>query len=62
MPKEGQKCVSLKWLITENFVDEKKIKVQFVARGFEEDHLEKLCTDSPYLYCRKFACNDDYNR
>ena len=42
----GQKCISVRWVFTEKYVDGKKIvKAGLVARGFEES--EPLQVDSP---------------
>ena len=42
----GQKCISVRWVFTEKYVDGKKIvKARLVARGFEES--EPLQVDSP---------------
>ena len=40
--------ISTRWVLTEKFVNRNKTtKGCLVARGFEEDHLVKLHTDSP---------------
>ena len=44
---EGQDLISVKWIITEKFINgEKIIKARLVARGFEENS-DKLQCDSP---------------
>ena len=44
----GQRAISTRWVITEKFNNgERFIKARLVARGFEEDDLDKLRTDSP---------------
>ena len=46
VPFTGQKCVSVRWVFTEKFIDGKKIvKARLVARGFEET--ESFQVDSP---------------
>ena len=48
VPNDGQKYISTRWVLTEKSVNgNKKMKARLVARGFEEDHLAKLCTDLP---------------
>ena len=48
VPNDGQKYISTRWVLTEKFVNgNKTTKARLVARGFEEDHLAKLRTDSP---------------
>ena len=40
--------ISTRCVLTEKFINgNKTTKARFVARGFEKDHLAKLCTDSP---------------
>ena len=52
VPSDGQKYISTRWVLTEKFVNgNKTTKACLVARGFEEDHLAKLHTDS--LTCGK---------
>ena len=46
VPYKGQKCISVRWVFTEKFIDGKKtVKARLVARGFEEAELRY--TDSP---------------
>ena len=48
VPNDGQKQISTRWVLTEKFLyGNKTTKACLVARGLEEDHLAKLCTDSP---------------
>ena len=48
VPNDGQKYICTRWALTKKFVNgNKTTKVRLVARGFEEDHLAKLRTDSP---------------
>ena len=45
---DGHKYISTRWVLTEKFVNRNKTtKARLVARALEEDHLAKLCTDSP---------------
>ena len=47
VPDIGQKCISIRWVITEKFEDKRKImKAYFVTHGYEEDSQE-LKIDSP---------------
>ena len=49
-----------RWVLTEKFVNgNKTTKARLSERGFEEDHLAKLRTDSPTCK-RKFTDRDDY--
>ena len=49
-----------RWVLTEKFVNgNKTTKARLIERGFEEDHLAKLRTDSPTCK-RKFTDRDDY--
>ena len=42
----GQECISLRWVLKEKLIDNKKItKARLVARGFQEE--QDYRTDSP---------------
>ena len=48
VPNDDQKNISTRWVLREKFVKgNNTMKARLVARGFEEDHLAKLCTDLP---------------
>lgn len=52
VPYIGQKRISIKWVMSERYKDNKKImKVHFVSHGYEEDSYN-LKTDSSTCSCK----------
>ena len=48
VPNEGQNYITTRWVLTEKIIDGKNgVKARLVARGFEEENLKNLRTDSP---------------
>ena len=60
---QGQDCISLRWILKEKFVDDKKIiKARLCARGFEEERCFRTnsptcCKEGPRLTCCVISSN-----